>query len=91
MLSGVCNLACVAGMMLAATIGVFAIFVLRLPVTMGLSALVGGIALGALLLAALNRKLSSRLFVILLDYFDLCGFGLDGLSVGGVAWGGYLA
>jgi hypothetical protein len=60
------KLAIVAGMTVTVACGIFALLALRLPPTMGISAVVGGLSLGILLLLAFNRKIKPPTFAALL-------------------------
>jgi hypothetical protein len=68
------NLAIVGMMGVTIACGIFALAVLRLPTTMGISALVGGLLLGGLLLPALNHRLAAErlaLLLLALTFLDL--------------------
>jgi hypothetical protein len=60
------ELTIVIGMAVAVACGVFALFILKLPPTMGISAFVGGLLLGVALLLILNGRIPPARIAILL-------------------------
>jgi len=72
------ELSIVMGTAMAAATGIFAVFILRLPPTMGISALVGGLLLGGILLLILNHHFSAyraALLLVVLLCLDLVWTG----------------
>jgi len=72
------ELAIVIGTAVAVACGLFALFILKLPPTMGISAFVGGLLLGGALLLILNRPIAPQriaLLLIALTFLDLAWTG----------------
>jgi hypothetical protein len=70
------ELVIVIGMGVSVAIGIFSLFILRLPPSMGISAIVGGLLLGGALLLILNPRVNinaNRIFLLLftLTFVDL--------------------
>jgi hypothetical protein len=64
----------------AAACGIFALFILKLPFTMGISSLVGGLLLGSVLLLILNHRIMLKyipVLLIALVFIDLAWTGYN--------------
>lgn len=71
----------VGWMAICAAVGAFALVMLPLPKTMGLSALVGGLGLGVLLLLAFSRRLKTQWVALLFGALVLCDLGWTGYQL----------